>query len=127
FHDFLEHVRSVPGVQSAALTEIVPLSQDDMNRGPFVIQEMPASDVTPSADYRNISPGYFQTMQIPLLQGRSLWKATTHRTRKWSSSIRLWRESILERKILWEGTSPFRTAHVFPGRSSELSERCMIL
>src|SRR6185437_7148446 len=71
FHDFLEHVRSVPGVQSAALTEIVPLSQDDMNRGPFVIQEMPASDVTPSADYRNISPGYFQTMQIPLLQGRS--------------------------------------------------------
>jgi putative ABC transport system permease protein len=71
FHDFLDHVRGVPGVQSAALTEIVPLSQDDMNRGPFVIQEMPASNVTPSADYRDISPGYFQTMQIPLLQGRS--------------------------------------------------------
>lgn len=71
FHDFLEHVRNVPGVQSAALTEIVPLSQDDMNRGPFVIQEMPVSEVTPSSDYRDISPGYFQTMQIPLLQGRS--------------------------------------------------------
>ena len=71
FHDFLERVRSVPGVQSAALTEIVPLSQDDMDRGPFVIQEKPGSDVTPSADYRDISPGYFQTMRIPLLQGRS--------------------------------------------------------
>lgn len=71
FHDFLEHVRSVPGVQSAALTEIVPLSQDDMDRGRFLIKEIPGSDVTPSADYRDISPGYFQTMQIPLLQGRS--------------------------------------------------------
>ena len=71
FHDFLEQVRSIPGVQSAALTEIVPLSQDDMDRGPFVIQEKPGSDVKPSADYRDISPGYFQTMRIPLLQGRS--------------------------------------------------------
>ena len=71
FHDFLEQVRSIPGVQSAALTEIVPLSQDEMDRGPVVIQEKPASDVTPSADYRDISPDYFQTMRIPLLQGRS--------------------------------------------------------
>ncbi len=71
FHDFLKHVRNVPGVQSAALTEIVPLSQDDMDRGPFAIQEKPGSDVTPSADYRDVSPGYFQTMRIPLLQGRS--------------------------------------------------------
>ena len=71
FHDFLEQVRSIPGVQSAALTEIVPLSQDDMDRGPFVVQEKTGSDVRPSADYRDISPGYFETMRIPLLQGRS--------------------------------------------------------
>lgn len=71
FHDFLEHVRSIPGVQSAALTEIVPLSQDEMDRGPFAIAEKPESDVTRSADYRDISPGYFQSMGIPLLQGRS--------------------------------------------------------
>ena len=71
FHDFLEHVRNIPGIQSAALTQIVPLSQDDMNRGPFAIQEKPGADITPSADYRDISPGYFQTMRIPLLRGRS--------------------------------------------------------
>jgi putative ABC transport system permease protein len=71
FHDFLENVRRIPGVQSAALTEIVPLSQDDMDRGPFLVQEKQGSDVKPSADYRDISPGYFQTMRIPLLQGRT--------------------------------------------------------
>lgn len=71
FHDFLEHVRRIPGVQSAALTEIVPLSQDDMDRGPFNIQEKSGSDIAPSGDYRDISPGYFETMRIPLLQGRS--------------------------------------------------------
>ena len=71
FHAFLEQVRGIPGVQSAALTEIVPLSQDDMDRGPFVIQERQGSDVKPSADYRDVSPGYFETMRIPLLQGRS--------------------------------------------------------
>ena len=75
FHDFLEHVRSIPGVQSAALTEIVPLSQDDMDRGSFAIQEKPGADVGPSADYRDISPGYFQTMRIPLLQGRSFMES----------------------------------------------------
>ncbi|ACO31668.1 ABC transporter permease [Acidobacterium sp.] len=71
FHDFLEKVRNLPGVQSAALTEIVPLSQDDMDRGPFSIQEKPESNVTLSADYRDISTGYFETMRIPLLQGRT--------------------------------------------------------
>ena len=70
FHGFLERVRRIPGVQSAALTEIVPLSQDEMDRGPFVIQEKPATDITVYADYRDISPEYFQTMRIPLLQGR---------------------------------------------------------
>ncbi len=71
FHGFLEQVRGVPGVQSAALTEIVPLSQDDMDRGPFVIPEKPGSDIKPSADYRDISPAYFETMRIPLLGGRT--------------------------------------------------------
>ena len=71
FHDFLEHVRGIPGVQAAGLTQIVPLSQDDMDRGPFSIQEKPGSDVAPSADYRDISAGYFETMKIPLMQGRS--------------------------------------------------------
>jgi putative ABC transport system permease protein len=71
FHDFVDRVRSIPGVESAALTQIVPLSQDDMDRGPFAVKEKPNSDISLSADYRDISTGYFETMKIPLLKGRS--------------------------------------------------------
>ena len=94
FHDFLEHVRSIPGVQSAALTQIVPLSQDDMDRGPFVIQEKPSSNGTPSADYRDISPGYFQTCGLPCCKAGALGRAMTPNTPESSSSMRLSREHI---------------------------------
>ena len=78
FHEFLENVRHVPGVQSAALTEIVPLSQDDMNRGGFGIAEMPGVE-TASGDFRGISPGYMETMRIPLLAGRTLQESDDSR------------------------------------------------
>jgi predicted permease len=73
FASFLNVVQAVPGVQSAALTEIVPLSQDDMDMGFFVIKEQPplAPGMHMAADYRDVSPGYFHTIGIPLIEGRT--------------------------------------------------------
>ena len=72
FQNFLTNVQAVPGVQSAAFTEIVPLSQDDMDMGKFVITEQPALPQGQylAADFRDITPDYFHTMEIPLRQGR---------------------------------------------------------
>ena len=72
FQRFLSSVQEVPGVQSAAVTEIVPLSQDDMDRGYFVVQEEPplAPGEHLAADYRDVSASYFATMGIPLIAGR---------------------------------------------------------
>jgi len=72
FQRFLSNVQAVPGVQSAAFTEIVPLSQDDMDMGQFVIKEEPPLPAGQhlAADYRDVTPDYFRTMGIPLLQGR---------------------------------------------------------
>ena len=39
FQQFLESVETVPGVESAAFAEIIPLSQDEMDMGYFVVQE----------------------------------------------------------------------------------------
>ncbi len=72
FQRFLQNIQVVPGVQSAAFAEIVPLSQDDMDMGQFVITEEPEfrSVQHLAADFRDITPDYFHTMRIPLLQGR---------------------------------------------------------
>ncbi len=73
FQRFLASVESVPGIQSAAFTEIVPLSQDDMDMGYFVVNEDPPLPLGEhlAADYRDITPHYFLTMGIPLIGGRT--------------------------------------------------------
>ncbi|HEX7893001.1 MAG TPA: ABC transporter permease, partial [Terriglobales bacterium] len=72
FQKFLNNVQALPGVQSAAFAEIVPLSQDDMHMGQFVVTEEPALRAVQhlAADFRDVSPDYFHTMRIPLLEGR---------------------------------------------------------
>jgi len=73
FQRFLASVEALPGIQSAAFTEIVPLSQDDMDMGYFVVQENPPLPPGEhlAADYRDITPRYFATMGIPLAKGRA--------------------------------------------------------
>jgi putative ABC transport system permease protein len=73
FQGFLARVEAAPGIQAAALAEIVPLSQDDMDMGFFVVKEQPA--LPPgghlAADYRDVSPSFFHAMGIPLVKGRT--------------------------------------------------------
>ena len=73
----LDEVRQVPGVAAAALTSQVPLSGDDDRYG-LHLDPAPASDPGElnGGTYRYaVSPGYLQTMGIPLLRGRGLGPA----------------------------------------------------
>lgn len=71
FERFLERVKELPGVRSAALTHIVPLTEYESKES-FEIEGRPA--LAPGerlgADWRAVSPGYFRTFGIPLLRGR---------------------------------------------------------
>ena len=73
FQRFLLAVQALPGVQSAAFAEILPLSQDDMDMGYFVVQENPL--LSPhqhlAADYRDVTADFFATLRIPLISGRT--------------------------------------------------------
>jgi putative ABC transport system permease protein len=73
----LDEVRQVPGVAATALTSQVPLSGDDDRYG---LHLDPALSADPGelngGTYRYaVSPGYLQTMGIPLLRGRWLGPA----------------------------------------------------
>ena len=69
----LSKVRTLPGVEAAGLTTIIPGAgrrRDDV----FIISEHPPlpRGQTLDALTRFVDPGYFSAMQIPLLEGRSL-------------------------------------------------------
>ena len=66
----LEQLRAVPGVESAALVGNLPLAGDYESYS-FGKAGDPADPNAPSVDYSIVSPEYFATAGIPLLQGRN--------------------------------------------------------
>lgn len=72
FDGLLERLRNAPGIQSAALTQTVPM------RGSYTLSftirgrapGQPGTD--PSANYRIVSPEYFRSLSIPVIRGRAI-------------------------------------------------------
>jgi len=72
FKTVLDRVRELPGVESASLTNAVPMGYfNDADTLTIDGFEPPAGQATPFAFYGVISPDYFRTLQIPLLRGRT--------------------------------------------------------
>jgi predicted permease len=73
YRQMLERVRSLPGVESAAGINHLPIAGDLWDRS-FLIEgrPMPGPAALPDAVYRVATPGYFQTMGIRFLQGRDI-------------------------------------------------------
>ena len=73
FNQVLERVRTLPGVQSAAAIDALPITGEGSNQ-PVAIEgrpKVPMSD-QPEVAVRLIMPGYLEAMRIPLLRGRNL-------------------------------------------------------
>ncbi len=63
---------SIPGVEKVGATSLLPLVPGLANAQFVVTGRPPARDSDiPSANYRLISPGYFESMGIPMRQGRA--------------------------------------------------------
>jgi putative ABC transport system permease protein len=67
----IEQIRAVPGVVSVGATTKVPLTGGGSTQ-PFTIEGRPAGAIAeqPMAQTRYVTPDYFQTIGIPLRQGR---------------------------------------------------------
>jgi predicted permease len=72
----LERARAVPGVTHAALADAIPFGQDFSANGIFAEgYEMAPGESILAPNAFVVSPGYFETMRIPLVAGRSFTEA----------------------------------------------------
>src|SRR5262245_4565283 len=73
FQQALERIAALPGVQSVGATTVLPLSNE--NNARYFTGEGRASDSPGDytlSNHRLMSPGYLQTLAIPLIKGRYL-------------------------------------------------------
>lgn len=71
FYDrLLARVRQYPQVHSASLADITPLAGSQWNNTITVEGYQRKSDEKPYVDFNAVSPGYFETLGIPILLGR---------------------------------------------------------
>ncbi len=64
-------IASLPGVQSAGFSTILPLAGTNSDSS-FAIEGQPSNDRNPSPDEENreVSPDYFRALEIPVIKGR---------------------------------------------------------
>jgi putative ABC transport system permease protein len=70
FAQLLERVRALPGVVNAAATVSLPLSGQDGRTGIGIEGRAPVPGEPTRAHFRSVTPGYLETMRIPLRKGR---------------------------------------------------------
>ncbi len=67
--DLLEQYRSVPGVDAAAAVNRLPLGGGNVFVG-VEVEGQPPDENAPPSDRRVVTPGYFDAVGIPILEGR---------------------------------------------------------
>jgi predicted permease len=79
----LDRVRTLPGVQSAGAIHLLPLGLSNWVNA-FLIEDRPLPEGDPprEIDWRSTTPGYFETLRIPLVRGR-LFTEQEHEAAAW--------------------------------------------
>ena len=97
----LEEARQVPGVELATTTTVTPAATTGDSRE-IVVEGAPLDpdSALPRANYRAVSPDYFSTMQIPILEGQPVGRDD----RDGRLPVAIVSASMAERH--WPGRSP---------------------
>src|SRR5580765_4745438 len=91
YQTLLEKLRSLPGVQTAAVTSRIPLEDGGWDTC-FLIEgrPAPAPHERPSMDVQTAGPDYFRSMNIPVLRGRAFTEQDNREHVRGSSRERDW-------------------------------------
>jgi putative ABC transport system permease protein len=80
FQELIRRVESLPGVESASLSTIQPLSGVVTN-DPFCIEGRPLDfNNAPVAGWQHVTPNFFRTLGIPIVAGRDFTERDTSDT-----------------------------------------------
>jgi predicted permease len=72
YRDLRDRVHAMPGVQSASLAFTVPLGMPSPGSSIYVEgHPLPPGQLAPGVAFNRIDPAYFETMRVPLLEGRT--------------------------------------------------------
>ena len=107
YRDVLDQVRSLPGVQSAALAQPMPFGPLDLvNDGGFAIggRPIPTPEQMPQALVTRASPDYFATMRIPLKRGRAFTPRDSEAGPPVSVISETWPAAISPGRTRWAST-----------------------
>ena len=100
YRDLLDRLRAAPGVTSAALASVPILAGDEWDSSMAVEGHQSRDDEDMQAFMNALSPGYFQTLNIPFLEGRDFRSGDAKET----ATV-----AIVNRRF---------AEHFFPGRSA---------
>ena len=81
YAQLLDRAAALPGVEAAAISSRLPLLGRGMNQNPFYPEDDPsyADKIPPLQIYTTVDGGYFRTMGIPLLAGKTFERMDTQR------------------------------------------------
>ena len=101
-HTLVERARTIPGVTNAAFTAVLPVCGCGMGLGGVRVEgrEPPAGRDGWREDWNIVSPGYFETLGIPIVRGR----AFTEADRAGSPEVAILNEKFAAE--LWPGADP---------------------
>jgi predicted permease len=113
FSEVLRRAESLPGVRSAAFSDSLPLSPYHM-RLALNLERMMGREVLPNSapvmmSRLTVSPGYFYTLGIPVLKGRTF----TEHDDEVSQKVAVVNESLA--RHLWPGEDPVGKRLPLPG------------
>lgn len=77
FHtQLLDRVRTLPGVESAALTRVIPFSYNVFSSAPIEVERyQPPPNEQPTVEYIEVTEDYFRTLGIPIVSGREFMRS----------------------------------------------------
>ncbi|HYL11164.1 MAG TPA: ABC transporter permease [Candidatus Acidoferrales bacterium] len=99
--ELIQRVRALPGVEAAAYARAVPLGYGSFSSTPIAVDGYePPPNEQPTAEYNEVSPGYFATMGIPLLSGREFTRADDEN----AARVAIVNQTMIAR--YWRGQNP---------------------